>query len=489
MTTIFSTKLVRLLKTWQEEELKAFESWLQSPWCNTNKNLVGLFGQLRKYHPDFKKKNLTKERLFYKVLPEGKFSDRRMNNLMSEGYLAAEKFMIFQRFSQEHHLQKSLLLKELQGRYLDDWFFKTVDQEIDQLEQKEIKDWEDHLDLFRLHRQIYHHPNQEPRINRGAITIEKMGEQLDLVYLLEQAAILNEKLFRNQLFRDEGHEVERELQQWLTASEGLTHPAILLYQMRFAYTSENRFTQYGKLRQVLMDRFDLLNEKEQETQLLSLLNDTIRLIRKGQLDITDALPLYQLGLKTNILLHQGKLTLNTYTITIIASNTKGDFEYTASIIEKYTSHMDEKIQEDCANWAWAHTAYWKRDLKICLELLQRHHFKMLYFQYITKVLNTQAYFELYLQDSSYQLYLFNYFDTYEKWLNREKKWSNSNKRSFLRFVQKCRALARAYDDANFDPKKVKTLLDDETNIQALNWLKQKQEEVLRLKRLGINRKM
>lgn len=94
------------------------------------------------------------------------------------------------------------------------------------------------------------------------------------------------------------------------------------------------------------------------------------------------------------------------------------------------------------------------------------------------------YFDLYLKDDSYQAYLFSFFDAFEKWLGREKVWSGSARTSFLRFVQKCRQLARYYGDADFKPDKVKKLLDDERNVQALNWLNQKKEEILRLRTGG-----
>lgn len=479
MSSISSTKVARLLKTWQEQELKDFETWLQSPWCNTNRNLIQLFQQLKKYHPEFNSKWLTKEKLFQKVLPDGKFSHRRMNNLLSECYLAAEKFMVFQRFSQDQNLQKSLLLQELQSRYLDDWFFKAADKELERIEEKAIKDWEDHLDIFHLYRHIYHHPNLGPRMQAGHRTIRRMGEQLELAYLLEKAAIINEKILRNRVYRNEKHEVDDEIKDWLSASQGLTHPVLPLYRMRFAYTKENMPAQYEALYEAFISSFESLNEKEQKTHLRSLINDAMRLIRRGQLDITDALPLYQLGLKTKVLFHLGQLTRNTYITIVGASNTKGDFEFTSYFIEKYTAYLDEKIQDDCALWAWAHTAYWQNKLQTCLGILRQHHFKNLSFRYITKLLHTQVYFDLYLQDHSYQLYLFNYFDTYEKWLHREKVWSEANKESFLRFLQKCRALARAFAELNFDEQKVEQLLDNETNIQALNWLKQKQREVIR----------
>jgi len=186
MTSSFHhTKFFRILQGFSPAELKAFGVWLQSPWCNTNKNLIRLLARLILHHPGFSDTKLTKEKLFLYVLPKGKYSERRMNNLLSEAYLAAEKFLVFQRLSRAQDLQKGLLSQEFEDRALDDWFFKDAAREIGHLTGKEVKSWEDQVELFRLYRSIYHHPSQEPRMAPGGNLITKMGEQLDLLYLLE----------------------------------------------------------------------------------------------------------------------------------------------------------------------------------------------------------------------------------------------------------------------------------------------------------------
>ncbi|MEM9920205.1 MAG: hypothetical protein AAF990_19060, partial [Bacteroidota bacterium] len=397
MNKLFSTKFVRMLQSWQPEELKAFDRWLRSPWCNTNKNLVQLFEQLRKYYPGFSGKRLDKEKLFKLILPNGKFSDRRMNNLLSEAYLAAEKFLAFQNLEQNQQLKERLLLQELQRRHLDEWFFKEAQKNIQQLEEKPIKQWEEDLALYQMNRQIYHHPHQVLRLQPGAPTIVKMDQQIDLVYLLEKATIINEMLFRNRILKNEQHEVAEALSRWQAASKDLSHPAIDLYKMRFDYVAEEKLEQYQALRQHFLESYEQLNQKEQKTHLISLINDSMRLIKSGELDVTDCLPLYQLGLNLGILMHQGKLSRNTFTLIVSASNTKGSFDYTQKFIEHYVGHLDESIQTDCAQWAKAHTAYWQKDLEASLDLLQRYRFKIPYLQLISRVLHTQVYFDLFLQ--------------------------------------------------------------------------------------------
>ena len=480
--SIFSSKFVHAIRTFSEDELKAFNQWLNSPWCNSNKNLVKLLDKLKKYHPAFDHPKLTKEKLFKQILPTGKYSDRRMNNLLSEGYLSAERFMIFNNLATNEHLQKDLLTQELQNRHLEDWFFRDIHKEIDRLDNKPIKDWEDHLDLLRLHRRVYHHPNQSPRMQPGGQTIVQMGEQLDLVYLLEKAAIINEKIFRNRILKDENHEIEKELAVWQMASEGVEHPVIEFYKMRFAYEEETMLEQYFELRAAFLERYEELNEKEQKVHLMSLLNDTVLLKRSNQIEISASLPLYKLGLETKIIFDQGILNHVTFRTIVAASNYIKSFDYTNHFIAYYIQNLETELQIDGRTWAKAHTAYWQENLTKSLDILITHEFKIHYFQLHGRMLTTQVYFDLYLKDNSYQSYLFDYFNSFEKWITREKIGSSFYKKSFLRFVQKSRSLAKLYSGNNLKSEKINQLFENENNIQGLTWLHQKRDELIRTKK-------
>jgi len=481
MNNFFAAKYFKIIQTFSEEELKAFDLWLRSPWCNTNKNLIKLLEKTKRYHPTFDDKKLTKEKLFKKILPKGKFSDRRMNNLLSEGYLAAERFIIFQNLTKDENLKKDLLTKEFQNRHLEDWFFRDVNNEIARLEDKEIKDWEDHLDLLRLNRRVYHHPNQNPRMQPGGKTIVKMGEQLDLVYLLEKAAIINEKNSRNRILKNENYQVLEDIKKWRIASEGIENSSIKLYIKRFEYTEENRLEKYFEIRSFFLKKVKVLNKKEQKIHLFSLLNDTAILIKKGIIEITEYLPLYKLGLETRVLIHHDKISINTYISIVVASNTQGNFSYTKNFIQSFTEKLDKNSQTDAYYYAKAHTSYYEKEYEKCLDFLLQHNFRIKVFQLVSRILTTQVYFDLYLQDTSYQDYLFNYFDSFEKWIVREKFNSQYIKKSYLNFIQISRTLAKHYSSINLKIEKINSLFNSEKNIQAYKWLSSKKDEIIDLK--------
>lgn len=478
----FPSKFLRILQRFSPNDFKSFEEWLRSPWCNSNKNLPRLLACLRPYYPDFSNPQLSKEKLFQQVLPKGKFSERRMNNLLSEAYLAAERFLVFQGLSESPDPQEDLLAKEFQSRGLDDWFFKSTTQRIETLDTKSVKNHGDYFGLFSLHQRLYQHPNPEARIKEANTWLEQMSTNLDLFYLQEKAALINEMIFRKRMYKEVNYNLVTELEKWQYAVDGLQHPALELYRMRFAYTDQELLPQFLALKAAFMERFDLLNDREQTTQLLSLLNDAKLLIKSGLLDITESLPLYQLGLRNRAILHQGKISANTYMTIVSASNTKGSFDFTNHFIDTYTDCLPPETRNDCIHWAKAHTAYWKKDLKVSLAVLQAYQFEELQFQLIGRVLSTQAHFDLYLSDSSYQFYLLNFLDAFEKWLHRDKIWAKSNTAAFLRFVQVCRMLVRYHSEPEPNAQKLEKLLGNEDNIQALNWLRQKAKEAMALKK-------
>lgn len=473
MTTIANSKFIKVLKTLNEAELRSFETWLNSPWCNTSQISVRLLEKIKAYHPAFDTPKLDKEKLFKRMLPNGKFSDRRMNNVLSDAYLTLEKFLIFQKIDCDEQLSKDLLIQEWQTRHLDDLFFRETYQEIDRLEAKPQKEWEDHLNLLRFHRRVYHHPNQNAQKKSDRQLIVEMEEQLELVYLLEKAAIVTDQIFRNRIYKNENYDVEREIKKWQIVSEGVEHSALEFYRLRFAYTEEKMLEQYFELRDKFLKEYEKLNLKEQKIHFAVLRNDTIKLIRAGHFDITELLPLYKIGLKQGLLMENGVLPYMSFSAIVATSNTKQDFDFTQEVIEVYGKKVDLDIRNEANKWAIAHTFYYQKNLESCLDILIKQEFKNKYFLQISKMLNLQVYFDLYLIDESYEDYLFSFFDAFEKWVQREKFTSKAIKKSFLRFIQISRSLAREYTNINFDAEKIQNILASEANIQASQWLKTK----------------
>lgn len=86
-------KLINILTTFSEEEMKQFDKFLASPFHNSGKNCTPLFRLLQKYYPDFKSEKITYESLHRKLYPRRIFNKQVMWNLTSAMETMAKEFL------------------------------------------------------------------------------------------------------------------------------------------------------------------------------------------------------------------------------------------------------------------------------------------------------------------------------------------------------------------------------------------------------------
>lgn len=120
------TKLVNIIRTFTDEELKRFIVFVNSPFFNTDKNLVNLSKVLKKYHPEFSSGSLYKKKMFKKIFPGKIYNDNVMRNLSSGLLRLTEEFLLYKNIRNESLTSEFHLLKELYERNLHKHFFKKV---------------------------------------------------------------------------------------------------------------------------------------------------------------------------------------------------------------------------------------------------------------------------------------------------------------------------------------------------------------------------
>jgi hypothetical protein len=125
---MISTKLVKILKTFSREEIKAFNLFLLSPYFNTTKNYIRFYKELAKFYPDFKSSLLTSEHIFSRLFPGKPFSMHNIWNLSSGLEKLAEEFLT-QSSLKKHPFEKlKLIIKELGLKRLDKLYLKKLSE-------------------------------------------------------------------------------------------------------------------------------------------------------------------------------------------------------------------------------------------------------------------------------------------------------------------------------------------------------------------------
>jgi len=227
-----------------------------------------------------------------------------------------------------------------------------------------------------------------------------------------------------------------------------------------------------------------LNNRDRKIHFFSILSDSTHLRKRGLIDLSDALPLFKFGLSSGILIEKERIKPSLFVTIVSASNLKRDFEFTKDFAENYAKYLPEKAREDGEFYALAHMANRKKKLTECLELLIENKFSNQFFKLSTKILELQNYFDFSLDNESYRDIFFSRCGSTENWIRRENIRSVSNKEGFVNFVLKCKALMRLYIEPDFREDAVRLILNGKINIQPINWLFEKRDEVIERRKNG-----
>jgi len=152
------SKLIALFRVFSLEDMKAFESFLLSPYFNQSSKLARLFKLIAPHHPTFESDKLTKEKL-YKTLHQDKtgYSDATMRELISDLFKLARSYIAHEELKRNTMQAGLLKYQWLYARHL----FKLAQAEAEQhralLEQYPTHDhdyyhhrWQQDIKQFEL---------------------------------------------------------------------------------------------------------------------------------------------------------------------------------------------------------------------------------------------------------------------------------------------------------------------------------------------------
>lgn len=123
---MIKNKAYQVIATFNAAEMKAFELFLLSPYYNTNKAVVKLFGILRKHLAISSGGGLSEEDVFKKIYPEKKYNYGIMKNLLSELFGLCEKFLAVNPMEDDQDIEFEESLRRLKNysvRNLDKLYF------------------------------------------------------------------------------------------------------------------------------------------------------------------------------------------------------------------------------------------------------------------------------------------------------------------------------------------------------------------------------
>lgn len=161
---MIQSKVIDIIKSFNKKEVLDFEKYLNSPFLNSNKNLIKLYSNLKRFYPTFESAKLTKESIFKSVYQADTYNDSKLRKLLSDLYKEAEKFLVVSVIDKNELVFNKLLLDEFEIRKLDNLFLPKFEQHNTYLDnnklsydyflEKHLAEWKNVM--FHLERGMQH---------------------------------------------------------------------------------------------------------------------------------------------------------------------------------------------------------------------------------------------------------------------------------------------------------------------------------------------
>ena len=178
-------KVISLLQSLHPKEMSWLAKWVRSPYNNSNKLVIALFGQLRKYAPAFDSDKLSKEKVFEQLFPGQPFDDQRLRLLMFRLSELVESFLVAQRLKRSRLLYQELLQAELGERNQYELFLKKNQTLAEELDKSPFRDEYYYLGRWQQQNSRFFHP-QAARYQFEASQLQDAMHHLDAFYVLSK---------------------------------------------------------------------------------------------------------------------------------------------------------------------------------------------------------------------------------------------------------------------------------------------------------------
>ncbi len=437
------SKLIKLLKGITLPEWKAFGKYLNSPYHHSGKRILSLYYVLDKYFPDLASPKLQKEAVFYKIYPEGKAYDSKiLATLMSTFKNLLEDFFVIHAIREDPFLKKKILSAQLRKRNLSEYYRTLIFNLLDYLQAEPHKSYKNYLEQFLIQNELYFFHSTE-KLNGKKTCLENAMENLDYFYVISKLRLACEYATRSKILSDEASIKllmgVREIAQNELKNQNPVVSLYLTFLELFSAEKDEHFA-FSEAEKDFLNFFPKLNNDEKTELLPLLLNFANHCVLNGKGEFLDKqFELYSLGLEAGLLIENNRMPDTVFSNIVMIGAAKKEYEWTNQFIETHQVYLEDKVKDLAIKLSKARLAFSKQEFELAADLLNsidKQHSK---YQLRIKSLSLRCLFEFFLNEEHYFDVLLAKIASLEKYLYRNKVYSEKRKASYKNF---CRLLKK-----------------------------------------------
>ncbi|MEP7269041.1 MAG: hypothetical protein ABI844_15590 [Saprospiraceae bacterium] len=435
-------KFLKVLSSLNESDLQKFERFLDSPYCNSNKELRTLFTHLRKSKFGNTLSETEKKAIWKKLYDTKPFVDSKWRRLCNEMLHQIFNFFTFESVNKEMAIKGNLLLKYIHKNNLGFLISSTIALVKKDFEKFKYQSSEDHYHLFEFEKLVYDLMDYEVNMEKPS-NLSAIHSELDLFYLSEKIKQIVTAQSRLGFFNLQlDIKFESEIIEIIEKNKLLEYPEISIYYTIYNLR-KNKF-KYFEIKSELIA--DLSNASLIDALVINkeIINFCILQLNDGQFQYAkEILDWYKLGLRKGWIFPDDKFNPGDFLNIVVSGIRTKEFTWTENFIDDYQKIIPKKSKRDIVTFSFARLYFNQQKFGEVIEKLRDVEFDELTYNLDAKVLLLATYFEV----EEWQA-LSSLADSFRTFLHRhEKDITPSKKLRYSNFIKYTKKLSRVkYQD-------------------------------------------
>ncbi len=477
------SKLITLLKTFRNDELKSFRDLVSSPFFNKEKVLVKLADYLCVHHTNFDKHELDKEKVFLFLYPDKNYSDGLMRNIISDLLSLAEEFLIIKNLKQDNFRKDILLMNELRGRKLHSHFLKQKEKTTKLAELSPVKDgfyYDKKTELNRLY-SAYLKETEDTYLRENRL-FQDTSDQITAgflikilyynTYMLTRQSHISNFSFTLNLSDEIDIFFENEGKRFLEI------PYIECYYSCFKLIQTSDEKYFYMLKDFIKNNFDIIDREERKSIQTVMENYCYSKVTEGRVEfVKEQFQLYKQSVEKGTYKGIVNYISNIFFISLTATGFEaGEFEWVEKFIREYIHEVKEELRQDTLHFCNALSYYWKKNYGKSLGELSKVSSEEFSFKHNIKSLTLKIYYDLNETEPFYS-----HIDTYKHFILHNKIVHDKVREQVNNFINYSKKLFNIKNtsgpDTDFEVSTIKIEISKNHALINKIWLLKKAEEL------------
>ncbi len=479
---MINSKLLRILKSLRENELKQLDKFIASPFFNESKTIIQLFAYLRKQAPEWEDTKLEKEKVWKKLFPQEVFSDVRFRQFMSQLFHLVEKFI-----AQHIHFKPEQMYQNRMSFYQNRYLDKDL--------KDCIKEWENYQYLQAEQSEVYYHSQKEILLHKTFIYFQQNNAYHEDEYFLPAFLEANEQYFiitqlkwacvalnnhkRNAHFSYKESSFLPNILKQVEENDVLKAiPTIHVYYLIYQLLTDNENEGVYDALSAYMQHYPRFLTQDEWTYLAAFLrNYCIRKVHdKSSIYLQRLQDAHIVQLNNGTIFSFNLITAATFRNIIQTALNLNEYEWVKDFIVRYKDRLAAEEKDNLVHFGFAKVAFaekkWKESLKHLNEMLKSDELIM---EIQFRILQVKNYYEL----QEWEI-ITNLLETFNVYVFRQESLSEYYKNRYKHFIQFMRRMIQIED---YNTAKRTKLIEEikalpDNNMVEKEWILEKMETLL-----------